>query len=291
MNLSKGLFRRPIIFLFPPKFYLKMVYRIKMNKKLDLKNPKSFNEKINWLKLYGRQPRYTKMADKYEAREYIKKTIGEQYLVPLIGVYDNANDIPYEKLPDKFILKCNHDSKSSVICWDKSTFDYQKGIDYVNKKLVRNYYYYFREWVYKDINRRIVVEHLLDDGDEKLMDYRIFCFNGQPVMISVDYNKISDFTRHLYTPEWEYIKAGIKYQYAQTRIIKRPKQMDKMLELASKLSAGIPFLRVDMYLVYGKIYAGELTFYPAAGYSQFTPESFDLEFGEKLKLPEMRKRK
>ena len=269
----------------PDKLYLKLLYRVRMNQKLDLKNPKTFDEKLNWLKLYDRCPEYTMMADKYEVREYIKEKIGEEYLIPLLGVWDRVEDIDYDNLPDQFVLKCTHDSGSVIICKDKGTFDITSANDKLNKVLSTNYFYPSREWPYKNIKPRIVAEqYMVDESGTELKDYKIYNFSGKPYLIQVDYGRFTKHERNLYDLGWNYIPEEIEYPTNPDHKIDKPQNLNLMLELAGKLSQGIPSVRTDFYNINGKVYFGEITFYQEAGFARFSSDRFALELGKQIQL-------
>ena len=282
---------RPIIYngpikFIPDKMFLKIRYFFARGRRLNLKNPKTFNEKLQWLKLFDRNPEYTRMVDKYEVRKYISEKIGEEYLIPLIGVWDKVEDIDFVKLPNKFVLKCTHDSQSVVICKDKNNFDKEKSIKKLSKALKRNAYYGSREWAYKNVKPRIIAEkYMTDESGIELKDYKIFCFNGAPKVIEVDFDRFTNHKRHLYDIEWNYIPASIQYPVDPNKIINKPEKLVTMLDLAKILSKDIPHVRVDFYSIYGKIYFGELTFTHGSGYEKFEPKEFGVEMGSWLKLP------
>lgn len=284
--VSSNVAHCPLFRFLPDKLYLNMRYWPIFGKKINFKEPKTFNEKINWLKLYDRKPEYIMMADKYRVRDYIAKTIGEEYLIPLLGVWDRAEDIDFNSLPNQFVLKCNHDSGSVIICKDKSCFDY----DYARKKLAErlkfNLYYFGREWVYKDIKPCIIAEKYMTDGNNQLKDYKIFNFNGEPEFIQVDYDRFVKHKRNLYSVDWSFMEESFQYQADPEVDILRPKKLDNMLNLARKISENHSFLRTDFYDIDGRIYFGEMTFYPEAGFGKFNPEDYDVDLGELIKLPE-----
>lgn len=266
--------------------YLKMMFRHMFDYELNLNNPQTFNEKLQWLKLYDRNPLYTQLVDKYEVRKYITETIGEEYLTPLIGVWDKFEGIDFSKLPNKFVLKCTHDSGGLVICKDKNELDIESARKKINKCLKRNYYYHSREWPYKNVKPRIICEkYMVDESGVELKDYKIFCFSGEPKIIQVDYNRFIDHKRNLYDVQWNYIPASIKYPTdAKVKIVK-PEKLNQMLKLARILSEDYPHVRVDFYSINGKIYFGEMTFYHEAGFGKFDSKEFEVKMGEWIKLP------
>lgn len=277
---------RYLLRVVPDKPYLKLCYRLKTHKKLNLKNPQTFNEKIQWLKLYNRKPEYTMMVDKYRVREYIKEKIGEEYLIPLVGgPYKSVNEIDLDALPEQFVLKCNHDSGSVVICRDKKNFDFdaaKKKLDYC---LRHNFWYLGREWPYKDVEPCIIVEkYMADESGSELKDYKVFNFEGEPEIIQVDFGRFKEHKRNLYDKDWKYIEAVLEYPTVAEKKINRPKQLGKMLKLARLLSEDFPFLRTDFYSVEDKLYFGEITFFPGSGFEKFEPEKYEEILGGKIEI-------
>jgi len=269
----------------PDSLYLKMIFRAKCGYFLNLKNPRTFNEKLQWLKLYDHNPLYTQLADKYEVRKFIAEKIGEGYLIPLFGVWDSIDEVDFEKLPNQFVLKCTHDSGSVTICKDKNNFDIEKTKKKLKKCLRRNYYYGFIEPQYKNIKPRIICEkYMVDESETELKDYKIFCFNGKPKIIQVDFNRFTNHKRNLYDTEWNYIPVSIKYPTDPKKNNKRPAGLQNMLSLAQVMSKNIPHVRVDFYSIHDNIYFGELTFIPGAGYEKFEPEEFGFEMGSWLEI-------
>lgn len=271
--------------LIPDEFYLKILFKVRLNRKLDLRNPKAFNDKLQWLKLYDRNPEYTKLVDKYEVRKYISNTIGEEYLIPLIGVYDTFDEINFDELPEKFVLKCTHDSGGVLICNNKNKLDIsvqKKKFEYLLK---RNYFYSKREWPYKNIKPRIICEkYMVDESGVELKDYKFFCFNGRPKALFVASDRGIDTRFDFYDMEFRHLPFSQHYKNGIKEILK-PKGFEDMKKLASHLSQGMPHVRVDFYDIDGKIYFGELTFYHFSGLEKFEPEKFDYLFGSWLKLP------
>lgn len=269
----------------PDKIYLKYNYNKIMDKKLDLKNPITYNEKLQWLKLYDRNPKYTKMVDKYEVRNYISETIGEEYLIPLIDVWDKFDDINFQSLPNQFVLKCTHDSGSYLICRDKSELDIDKTREKVNGLLKRNYFYEWREWPYKNIKPRIICEKfMVDESGIELKDYKFFCFNGKPKALFVATDRDVDTRFDFYDIQFNHLPIKQHYKNSNKEIFK-PKSFEEMIKLASKLSSGIPHVRVDFYDINGKVYFGELTFYHFSGFEKFEPEKYDEIFGNWIDIP------
>jgi len=270
----------------PDYIYLKILYWLKTGKKLDLISPILFNEKVQWLKLYDRNPDYPIFVDKYEVRKYISKTIGEEYLIPLYGIWDSFEEIHFDMLPDQFVLKCTHDFDSIIICRDKNSLDLKKTAKYLKKRLAKNHYWKCREWHYKHVRPRIIAEQLLlDESGFELKDYKIFCFNGFPRIIQVDIDRFTNHKRNLYTPQWQFQHINLGYLSDLKKDIPKPLCLDKMLDLARKLSAGKIHVRVDFYIIDMRIYFGELTFYHAGGYQRFDPPEWNKIFGDWMVLP------
>lgn len=268
--------------------FLTKKYKSIYKRKLDLDNPLTFNEKLQWLKLYDRNPNYTVMVDKYKAREYIAEKIGEQYLIPLIGVWESPNEIDFDSLPNQFAMKCNHNSGVGMcICTDKSKLDIKKVKKGLARGLKQDYYLIGREWSYKDVPRKIVAEQFLKSDAGGLTDYKIHCFHGVPKFILVCRDRFAEsgLTEDFYTPEWDLMPVKRPNISNAETPLKKPEKLNEMLALASKLSENIPFLRVDLYCVDSKVYFSELTFFPASGFAPFEPEEWDKTFGDWLKLP------
>lgn len=283
--MNKGIFD-----FLSDKAYLKLKFRLIMGRKLDLKRPATFNEKLQWLKLYNRREEYTMMVDKYLVREYIAKTIGEEYLIPLIGVWDRAEDIDFEKLPERFVLKCNHNSGLGMcICKDKSRLDIEKARKELHMGMAQNYYLNGREWPYKDVPRKIIAEQFMEDRSTgELRDYKFFCFNGRvrALFIATERQRPGEEVRFDYF-DAEYNHLNLKQAHPNAkRVPEKPVCFDKMKELAGKISRDIPHLRVDFYEANGKIYFGECTFFHLSGMSEFHPDKWDKIFGSWLKLPD-----
>lgn len=279
----------------PDKPYIKFTYRCYLGKKLNLEDPKTMNEKLQWLKLYNRQPKYTMMADKYAARDYIKQMLGEEYLIPLLGVWDDPKDIDFDSLPEKFVLKCNHNSGLGMcICKDKSKLDIPKVRKELKKGLKQNYYQPGREWPYKNIKRRIIAEQFMADapGATDFTDYKFFCFNGKVDSVMCCYERNSGDTKfYFFDKNWElkrYNKRGKEAPEGFT--MPKPEKMDEMFAVAEKLSAdvGAPFLRVDLYNSCGQIYFGELTFFPDSGFDPNILPETDRYFGSLIDLKSLK---
>lgn len=275
----------PIGHLISSERYLKHIYKLQMGKELNLDNPQTFNEKLQWMKLNNHNPLYTTLVDKYAVRGYIKKKLGEEYLIPLVGgPYVSADEIDFNQLPNQFVLKCTHDSASVTICRNRETFDISAVKKKLNKALKKNYYYVGREWPYKNVKPQIIAEkYMADESGVELKDYKIFNFAGKPKIIQVDYDRFVEHKRNLYTTDWEYIGAEFQYPSDSAHVIKKPEVLNEMLDLAGRLSVGMPFVRTDFYCIGKHVYFGEFTFYPESGFGNFTPEQLGIEMGEWIK--------
>lgn len=269
--------------------YLARRYNAIVGKKLNLEDPKTFNEKLQWLKLYNRRPEYTMMADKVAVRDYIAKTIGEEYLIPCLGVWDDPDDIDFNTLPDQFVLKCNHNSGLGMcICKDKSKLDIEKVKAGLRKGLKQNYYLSGREWPYKNIKPRIIVEkYMTDESGTELKDYKVMCFDGKPKLIQVHKGRFVDHTQDFYDTDWNFMKI---YQGCKNsdQIMPKPDFLEEMLSLSETLATGIPHVRVDWYFVNGQLYFGELTFFDASGFDEFEPNEYNEILGSWITLPEVK---
>lgn len=266
----------------PDEPYLIAQFKHYLGYELDIENPKTFNEKLQWLKLYDRNLKYTKLADKYEVRKFVSEVIGEEYLVPIYGVWNNFDDINFDILPNQFVLKCTHDSGGVMICIDKDNYDLKNARSFFSLRLEDNYYYHGREWCYKDIKPRIIAEKYLGDN---LNDYKTFAFNGTVRATQVDFNRFTMHERNIYTNDWEYMPFSLKYPTNPKHTVEKPKRLGEMIQIAEKLSTGIPHVRVDLYYFDDKIYFGELTLNHGGGYELFTPSKYDELFGSWIELP------
>lgn len=269
----------------PDKMMLKLEYRMKIGKKLRLNPPKTFNEKLQWLKLNDRKGIYTLMADKYGVRDYIKNKIGEEYLIPIYGCWDTVDEIPFDSLPDKFVLKCTHDSGSVILVSDKTKLDISSTKKKLDKRLKKNPFWWAREWPYKNIKPRVIAEQFMVDGNNEFLPvYKFFCFNGEPKLIQqIQNDKQENETVDYFDIKWK--RLNITQRFPNSSVpIKKPDKLDQMISIVRKLSEGVSFLRVDLYFINGKIIFSEHTFYPDAGYSIFKPESWDVELGKWIDL-------
>lgn len=278
--------------LLPDKIYLKKLYKKRVGKELDLKNPTTYTEKLNWLNLYDRRPEYTIMADKYAVRKYVAEKIGEEYLVELLGVWDSVEQIDFSSLPDKFVLKCNHDN-GVIICTDKKTFDIEKAKKELQWHLERDYYKKCREWPYKNIPRKIICEKYMENDTGKLLiEYKVFCFNGKIKFTQVITDRFTDSgtTFDNYDFSWNYMDM---YQGDHCNqkgdIYEKPIFLDDIYAISEKLSKGISHIRIDFNIWNDKIYFGELTFFDSGGFDEFQPEKWAIELGNWIELPKKRR--
>ena len=284
-NIVVFLQRRCNFPVLPDKAYLKIKYKLAMGKSLDLDNPRTFNEKLQWLKLYDRRPEYTRMVDKYEAKKYVAEKIGEEYIIPTLGVWDRFDDIDFDSLPDQFVLKCTHDSGGLVIVKDKSKLDRAAAKKKIEKSLKKNYYYSGREWPYKNVKPRILAEqYMVDESGTELKDYKFFAFDGTPKALFIATNRGIDTRFDFFDMDFNHLPILNGHANADKEIHK-PAGFEEMKVLTAKLSAGIPQLRVDFYDINGRVYFGEMTFFHMSGMTPFEPETWDEVFGEWIQLP------
>ena len=264
--------------------FLRILYKTKTGKKLDLEHPKTFNEKLQWLKLHDRKDIYTTMVDKYEVKKYVAGIIGKEYIIPTLEVHDKFDEIDFDKLPSQFVIKCTHDSGGLVICKNKKEFDIEEAREKINRCLKQNYYYSGREWPYKNVKPRIIIEkYMEDESGYQLKDYKLFCFNGEPELIMVDSDRFSDHKRNVYDKKWRKIDVNINFPNCNVDF-EKPMDLEKMLRLSKKLSKGIPFVRIDFYIIKDKIFFGEITFYPGSGFQVITPEIWNKKLGDMIDL-------
>lgn len=302
-NFVKRVFRHiglvildwPVFRYMKDEKYLRLKYRIYYGKKLNLEKPETFNEKIQWLKLYNRNPQYARMVDKADVKDYIADIIGEDKIIPTYGIWESFSDIDFDSLPEQFVLKCTHDSSSVVICRNKSEFDIEKAWERINRGLTKDFYSAGREWAYKKIKPRIIAEkYMTDSGDDsssELRDYKFFCFNGTVRCLKVDFDRFVKHRANYYDIQGSFLPfEEVVCPSGPDKEIILPPNLDEMVLIAQKLADGIPFVRVDLYNVDGKIYFGEMTFYPASGFGFFNPNEWDYTLGSWLTLPNVKER-
>lgn len=268
------------------KQYLKIWYRNRMGYWMDFDNPKTFNEKLQWLKLNDRKPEYTTMVDKNAVKNYVADIIGDQYLIPTLGVWDKFDDINFDALPNQFVLKCTHDSGGLVICKDKSKLDKKAAKTKIEKSLATDFYRLGREWPYKNVPRRIIAEQYMEDEKDKdLKDFKFMCFNGEVQSTFVCSDRATGKGLHVTFFDRDWNKLPFERHYpASIEPIPQPINYHRMMTLAEKLSRNIPFVRVDFYEINGNVYFGELTFFPGCGTEEFNPVEWDYKFGQMINI-------
>lgn len=275
-------------FWIPDSIYLRMMYYLQTGMKLHLKHPVRFSEKLQWLKLYDRHPEYTMMVDKVAVKDYVAKIIGEEYIIPTLSVWNAPDEIEFDRLPEQFVLKCNHDSGGVVLCKNKKSFDREYARRRIAKSLKRNFFYGGREFPYKNVKPCIMVEKYMQDANEEdLVDYKFFCFSGEVKMCQVISDRFTDEKIDFYDRNWNRLIGLIGLNIDAKNSIEgkpRPKQYDEMIRIAELLSKGMIFVRVDLYDINDKIYFGELTFFPASGFGYFRPDEWNVKLGNMIKL-------
>lgn len=292
-NVTNKIIKKPsLVFMYLDSFglfknmddekYLKKIYKIRFDKELDLNNPKTFNEKLQWLKLFDRKDIYSDMVDKYEAKKFVANKIDDSIIIPTIGIYDKFDDLDFSKFPNQFVIKCTHDSGGPIIIKDKKSININDIRKKINKRLKYNYFYNCREWPYKNVKPRIIVEkYIKDELIDDLRDYKFMCFNGEPKYVYITVKSKNIFENYY---DMNFNPVNIDHGFPKSNIeFKKPKNFNKMIEIARKLSKDVPFLRVDLHNNNGKILFGEMTFYDWAGLKPYLDNSDD-EFGKMLKL-------
>lgn len=277
--------------LLPDRVYLKKLYKKRMGKELNLNSPETFNEKLNWLKLYDRRPEYTMMVDKYEVRKFVEEKVGKQYLIPLLGCWNQVDEIDFEALPSEFVLKCNHDN-GVIICKDKNVLNIEQTKKELQFHLNRNYYKKAREWPYKNVERKIICEEYMSDEfneSDELIDYKFFCFNGEIKTICIIQNRSSNETIDYVDVNFEYMSIRDKCPNSYL-LREKPVCFEEMIMIAKRLSAGIPHVRVDLYCINQKAYFGEMTFFDDGGFGHKEPLFWEKEFGNWIELPKIKNR-
>ncbi len=273
----------------PDRLFLHWMYWVFTGQRLNLKHPVTFQDKLNWLKLYNRNPLYTKLVDKYAVREWVAEKIGPEYLVPLYGVYDKFDDIDFDQLPDKFVLKCTHDSGSVCIVKDKKSMNLSEIKEKIERGLATKQFYLSREWPYKNVKPRIICEKFLEDVIiNDVPDYKFFCFAGEPKILTYNFGRFSKdgLKIDIYDVNWKLLDVSIKGYHSSGIISDKPKDFDKMIELSKILSNSIPFVRVDFMYSNKHIYFTEMTFYPSGARKPFIPYKFNVELGKLVILPD-----
>lgn len=273
----------------PDEEYLKRLFKARVGYPLNLDNPQTFNEKLQWLKLHDRNPRYTELVDKYEVRRHIAATIGQEHLIELVGgPWDRFDDIDFDELPQRFVLKCTHDSGGLVICKDKSKLDKDAARKKIEKSLRRNYYLLGREWPYKNVKHRIIAEAYMEDteGKDDLTDYKIYCFNGEVKVVMIATDRFTGNKTHFNYVDRDFNWLDMEWGHPRSeKAPEKPALFEALVATAQTLSAGIPHVRVDLYVVEGKIYFGEMTFFDGSGLQAIEPYAWDLKMGSWIELP------
>lgn len=270
------------------KVFVKMQFKENMGYNLDLENPVTYDEKLNWIKLYNKNSLYTTLVDKYEVKKYIGDLLGSEYIIPTLGIYEEFDDIDFSKLPNQFVIKCTHDSGGLVIVKDKNCLDIAKARKKISKSLKTNYFYRAREWPYKNVKPRILVEQYMEDSSTgELRDYKFYCFNGivKALLLATNRQSSSEPLCFDYFDEnFNHLELTNHYHPNAGTIPEKPINFEKMVDLAKLLSKGFPHVRVDFYEVNGSIYFGEMTFYDQAGYLKIHPDDWQLEWGNLIDL-------
>ena len=283
-----GLERRGLLNFLPDKIFLKIMFNAYLDEKLNLSNPQTFNEKMQWIKLYDRNPEYTRLVDKVEVKNFVAEKIGEKHIIPTLGVWDNVDDIDFDSLPDQFVLKCNHNSGLGMcICKDKSKLDIQKVKNELSKGLKQDYFYHGREWPYKNVPHKVFAEkYIADESGYELKDYKFYCFDGKVRLLMINSDRMSDKqTRADYFDEnFEHKDFFWGYNGADTPPSK-PEMFEEMVSIAEKLSEGIPHVRVDLYQTPHGIYFGEITFFDGSGFDKIVPSEWDYRIGSWINIP------
>lgn len=299
-NKIKRLLKNPLlIFVFlnnkhilvlPDELYLRIRYFATFNKKLNISSPETFNEKLQWLKLYDKRTEYIKMVDKYDVKKYVAEKIGEKYIIPTIGIYNKWKEIDFNKLPEQFVIKCTHDSGSVIICKDKSKFNQEKAHKKITKALKRNFFINGREWPYKNVKPRIIIEkYICPSNCDNIEDFKLQTFNGKVAysFVCTDRNKNVKYT--FFDRQKNFIDVTQCGAKNDPKNAKLPKNYEKMVELAEKIAKNIPEVRVDFYNINEKIFFGELTFFDTSGFGKFEPEEWDYKFGQMLDLSKVKR--
>lgn len=281
MNIIKNLLK-----ILPDKLYLQLMYFKHFRKFINFDNPKSFNEKIQFLKLKYRSNELTEMADKYKVKQYVSQLIGNEYVIPTLGVWNTTEEINFDELPEKFVLKCNNDSGGVVICKDKQALNIEETKKFLNSRLNNNGFWYGREWPYKNIKPCIIAEKYMENnGQNELIDYKFFCFNGQPKVVLVCSERFAsnNMCKTYFDEDWNLLNIR-EANHRTDKEQKKPQSFEKMKTISQKLAKDMPFVRIDFYEIEGKLYFGEITFFPASGLEKFKPEKWNNIFGDMIDI-------
>lgn len=270
--------------------YIRKRYMKLCGERINLDNPQSFNEKLNWLKLYDRRPEYTQMVDKYQVKKFVSERVGEEYVIPALGVWNSFDEIDFDILPERFVLKCTHDSGGVVVVKDKNSFNKGAAKRFLERHLKKNYFFVGREWPYKNVKPRILAEPFIDGlGENKSVEYKITCFNGVAKLVTACTGKAHDAMsmrfNDFYDREWNNKYPFYVYYKPASIEPQKPKELEKMVSLCEQLAKGIPCVRVDVYVNEGKVLFGEMTFFTWGGFCKFTPKEWDKTLGDWIELP------
>ena len=281
--------KRIVVSIIPDKIWIQYIFKRANGKKLNLTNPQTFCEKIQWLKLHDRKPEYSLMVDKYLVKKYVASIIGEEYIIPTLGVWDSPDDIDFSQLPNQFVLKTTHNSGGVLICKNKSNFNIDSAISYLKKQLKHDIYSCTREWPYKNVPKRIIAEKFIIPSSSDLTDYKFFCFGGEPIYCQVIANRSINETIDFYDTQWNHQPFnGLNTVGMSNTPHNKPKAFDKMLTIARLLSKGHAFLRVDLYNINGRIFFGEITFFPNSGLGKFSPSEWNIKLGNLIDLSNLK---
>lgn len=285
--MDRKKFVRYISRILPDRLYLMLKYYKRYGKCPDLKEPRTYTEKLQWLKLYDRRPIYTTLVDKYRVKQYVSEKLGQEHIIPLIGVWEKVEDIDFDALPDQFVMKCTHDSGGLVICKNKAGFDVDGAKDKISQILKQNFYWVSREWPYKNVKPRVIVEKYMQDSQTgELRDYKFFTFNGEPKVMYITTGRGTGETYgDFFDMNFNHLDMEIDHRTAPVTP-QKPQKFEQMKQAARKLAEGIPQVRVDFYEIDGEFYFGEMTFFHCGGFERFHPDSVDITWGEWISLPQ-----
>lgn len=290
-KLFLKLHKKKMLNWLPDRIFLKKMYKLKMNQPLNLKNPKKFSEKIQWLKLYDRNPKYTSLVDKHAVKEIVTNKIGSEYVIPTLGVWDSFDEIDFNSLPNQFVLKCTHDSGGLVIVKNKALLNKDAARKKINHSLKQNYYHIWREWPYKNVKPRIIAEQFISDNGHVPVDYKVYCFNGEPykIMLCLDRDKDEPTKFYSFDFNWNLLRHNLRGKAAPENFsLPQPASLKKMYEFSKIFSNYSAFMRVDFYEVNGNLYFGEMTFYPDSGFDSAILPEIDELYGSMLDLKGVR---
>ena len=267
--------------------FLKKMYKLYTKKDLNLDDPKTFNEKLQWLKLYNRKPEYSTMVDKYEVKHYVADKIGSEHVIPLLAIWERSEDVNFDELPEQFVIKCTHDSASYSICKDRNTFDFDAAISKIKRRINKNFFWNGREWPYKNVKPRIIAEKYMEDSNgDSLTDYKFFCFNGEPKFMYISQETVNDCADY-YDMDFNQIDLQLNRTIPASGIERtKPECFEEMKKYATILSENIPHVRVDFYYINGIVYFGEMTFFHNGGMTKFNTEEWNRTLGDWIVLPE-----